>query len=171
MPANDHFRRRVANVLGGDVAPSPVWAGDLLFAVYPGARLVALRADGQDDVTGKAVAWKSDESLPDICSPLVAGDLLFTLRTDGLLFCRGAKDGKKLWDKDLEKDCRASPSLVGDRVYVVLEEGTTIMLTAAREGKELGRAELGEKVHASPAFQDGRIYMRGLKNLYAIGKK
>ena len=160
-----------ANVLGGDVAPSPVCAKDTVFAVQPNSKVIALKADGQGDVTAKGLVWKIDENIPDIVSPLATADFLFTLTTPGLLVCSNAKDGKKVWEKDFEKEGRASPSLVGNRVYVVLEDGTTVMVAASREFKELGRAELGEKVHASPAFLDGRIYLRGLKHLYAIGKK
>jgi outer membrane protein assembly factor BamB len=160
-----------AKVLGGDVAPSPVSSGSLVFAVQPYAKLVAVRADGQGDVTSSAVAWKADQNLPDICSPLATGDLVFLLTSPGVLTCFDAKDGKKLWNHDFEQECRASPSLVGDRVYLVTEEGTTILVAAARQFKELGRAELGEKVHASPALLDGRIYMRGMKHLFAIGSK
>jgi hypothetical protein len=58
---------------------------------------------------------------------------------------------------------------VGDKVYLMSEEGVMFIIAAGREYKELGRAELGEKAHTSPAFMDGRIYIRGKENLYCIG--
>jgi len=157
--------------LGGDVAPSPVGAGGLAMAVQPYAKLVAIRADGQGDVTETHTAWKFDESIPDICSPLATGDFVMLLMTNGLLTCVDAKSGKKIWEKDLDTECRASPALVGDRVYLLVQSGTMVMFEAGRQYKELGRAELGEKADASPAFLDGRIYIRGLKHLFGIGKK
>ena len=39
----------------------------------------------------------------------------------------------------------------------------------ATSRKILGSNSVGEPVYASPAIADGRIYIRGEKNLYAIG--
>ena len=170
-PADGRERWR-AKVAGGDVAPSPTAAADLVFAVQPYAKLVAVRADGAGDVTKTHVAWKAEDNVPDICSPLAAGDWVMTLTTQGMLTCFGAADGKKRWAHDFEEDFYVSPTLAGDRVCLVAAKGTTIFLAAgAAEFKELGRANLGEPVHASPAVLDGRIYMRGHKHLYAIGKR
>jgi outer membrane protein assembly factor BamB len=44
------------------------------------------------------------------------------------------------------------------------------IMEVGTECKELARCELGEDCYASPAFADGRIYIRGLENLYCIGK-
>ena len=61
---------------------------------------------------------------------------------------------------------RASPSLVGDRLYLLSVRGVTFILSADGEGKELGRRELGEASNACPAFVEGRIYFRGRQHLY-----
>ena len=58
---------------------------------------------------------------------------------------------------------------MGDKVYLMSEEGVMFIIAAAREYKEFSRAELGEKSHTCPAFMDGRIYIRGKENLYCIG--
>jgi hypothetical protein len=63
----------------------------------------------------------------------------------------------------------ASPSLVGDKLYLLSDKGIMFIAEVEPEYKELARCELGEKSHASPAFVDKRIYIRGLKNLYCIG--
>jgi len=169
-----------ADCMGGDVAPSPVFAKDLVFAVNADADLVALRTDGRGDVTETHVAWKGEDGLPDITSPLASGDLVFLLTTSGRLTCYNIGDAKRSWEKDYDKplwekefklQCNASPSLAGSRVYIVTKKGITIMVEAAPEFKELGRAELGEDVNASPVFQDGRIYLRAAKHLYCLGQK
>ena len=82
---------------------------------------------------------------------------------------RGA-GGKKVYAEYLERIFIASPSLAGERLYLLSEDGEMLFLQAGREYKLLGTAHLGEKAFASPAFADGRIYIRGEKNLYAIGK-
>ncbi len=158
-----------AECLDGDVAPSPVFADGLVFAVNDYAYLAAIRPDGAGNVTETHIAWKAEDGLPDICSPLSNGELVFLLATYGILTCYDAKTGKMVWENDFETSFKASPSLVGDKVYLMSEEGVTFIFAASREYKELGRAALGEAVNTCPAFMDGRIYIRGKENLYCIG--
>ena len=106
---------------------------------------------------------------PDICSPVSNGELVFLLTTFGTLTCHKVADGTPVWEKDVEGSFRASPSLVGNRVYLLSEKGVMIVIEGALEYKELTRCELGEACYASPAFADGRIYIRGIENLYCIG--
>jgi outer membrane protein assembly factor BamB len=181
-----------AKCLTGDIAPSPIYANGLVFAIEPYSKLVAVRPDGRGDVTETHIAWSLDESGPDICSPVSNGELIFLLATEGFLTCYKVADGKRLWEQDLRENFFASPSLVlapapapvlrqedvgasrgsgGDKLYLLTEEGVMFIVQAGDEYKELTRCELGEDCHASPAFADGRIYIRGLENLYCIGKK
>ena len=158
-----------AKCVGGDIAPSPIYAGGLIFAIEPYTKLVAIRPDGRGDVTKTHIAWSIEEAIPDICSPVSNGELIFMLTTDGLLGCYKVTDGTKLWEEDLREDFFASPTLLGNRLYLLSQKGVMFIVEAATEYKELARCELGEDCHASPAFVDGRIYIRGLKNLYCIG--
>jgi outer membrane protein assembly factor BamB len=165
-----------AKVLDGDIAPSPVFAGGFVFAVNTGAKLSAIRPDGQGDVTASAVAWAAEDGLPDIVSPLTDGKLIWLFTTDGTLTCYRVKDGSKVYEKEIGEAVNSSPTLVGDKMYVFDEKGVTHFLATGEEFKELGKAALGEAVRASPAYLDGRIYVRtmtkeGVTNLYAIGKK
>ena len=157
------------NCLYGDVAPSPIYANGLIFVVEPDARLIAIRAGGKGDVTETHIAWDNDEWGPGICSPVSNGELVFLLASEGLLGCYKNSDGTMLYEQDLRENFLASPSLVGDKLYLLTEEGVMLIIQAGTEYKELTKCELGEKCHASPAFVDGRIYIRGLENLYCIG--
>jgi outer membrane protein assembly factor BamB len=168
-----------ANCLDGDVAPSPVYGGGLVFACQDGAKLSAIRTDGTGDVTKTAVLWGAEDGLPDIVSPLTDGKLIWIVTTAGMITCYNVKDGTKAYEKELEEEVNASPSLVGDKIFVFAakkgagDEKTTVLhlVGAGPQFKELGKAELNETVHASPAFLDGRIYIRGVKTLFTIGKK
>ncbi|MFZ2146648.1 MAG: PQQ-binding-like beta-propeller repeat protein [Sedimentisphaerales bacterium] len=187
-----------AKCLTGDIAPSLIYANPvrepmekvsnkadgLVFAIEPYSKLVAIRPDGRGDVTETHIAWSIEEGAPDICSPVSNGELIFMLTTDGLLSCYKVADGTKLWEQDLKENFWASPSLVlapaspdasrgsgGDNLYLLTEKGVMFIVQAGPEYKELTRCELGEECRASPAFADGRIYIRGLENLYCIGKK
>jgi outer membrane protein assembly factor BamB len=155
--------------LSGDIAPSPIYANGLVFAANEYAYLAAIRPDGEGDVTETHIVWKAEDGLPNICSPLSNNELVFLLASYGILTCYNAQDGSVVWEQDLRASFKSSPSLVGDKVYLMSEEGVMFIIAAGREYKELGRAELGEKAHTSPAFMDGRIYIRGKENLYCIG--
>jgi len=154
---------------GSDMAPSPVCAGGLVFAISPYEGMAAIRPDGQGNVTETHVAWSVDDGIPDICSPVSNGELVFLLTTRGMLTCYQCKDGTKLWEQDLDTNFMASPSLAGNRMYLLSEEGVMFIAEVGAEYKELASCKLGEDVYASPAFADGRIYIRGTKNLYCIG--
>jgi len=156
--------------LGADVAPSPILAGGLVIAVSPGKHTVALRPDGQGDVTQTHQAWRHKGLVPDITSPIATEELLFLLTTEGTIVCLEAKSGEEVWEQELEMEFNASPVLAGTRLYLVSTDGTTVMVAAERAFRELGRAALGEAVFATPAFLGDRIYLRGKTNLYAIGK-
>jgi len=157
------------NCLSGDIASSPIYANGLVFVIEPYSKLVAIKPDGKGDVTETHIAWVSEEGGPDICSPVSNGESIFLLATEGLLECYNVSDGKRLWEKDLQEYFMASPSLVGNNLYLLSEKGIMFIAEAESEYKELAKCELDEKCHASPAFADGRIYIRGVENLYCIG--
>ncbi len=159
-----------AQCLAGDIASSPIYANGMIFAIEPYTHIVAIRADGRGDVTKTHVAWINDEGGPDICSPVSDGENILLLG-DGLLCCHKTSDGTKLWEEDLREYTLASPSLVGDSLYLLDEAGIMHIAEYKPKYKELAKCKLGEKCHASPAFADGRIYIRGFENLYCIGDK
>ncbi|MBL7106035.1 MAG: PQQ-binding-like beta-propeller repeat protein [Phycisphaerae bacterium] len=157
--------------LGTDVAPSPIYAGGLIFGIHSYNSLVAIKPTGQGDVTKTHIAWKAADNIPDICSPVSNGKLIFLLESYGKLTCYNVSDGTKLWEEDLKTSFTSSPSLVGDRLYLLSEKGIMSIAKVGSEYTEVAKSSLGEKCYASPAFSDGRIYIRGVENLYCIGDK
>lgn len=160
-----------ADLLSGDVAPSPIYAGGFVLACNSGAVLGAIRPGGQGDVTKTGVIWKASDGLPDITSPASNGELIFLAASDGTVTCVECKTGKKLWDHAYETGFNASPTVVGDRVYMTDTDGVTHVIAANRAFKESHKCVLGEKVGATPAFVGGKIYIRGAKHLYCVGAK
>jgi outer membrane protein assembly factor BamB len=159
-----------AECLGGDIAPSPIYAGGLILAIEPYSQMVAIKPTGQGNVSKTHVAWTMEEGGPDICSPVSDGTYVYLLESSDLLICCKVETGEKLYEQEIKGDFRASPSLVGDKLYVLDMKGVMHIAQAGPEFKELGKCELGEECHASPAFADGRIYLRGTENLYCIGQ-
>ena len=159
-----------ADCLGADLAPSPVFAHDLLYVVHPSVSIIALRVDGSGDITKTHVAWEYDDGAPDITSPVTDGTHLFAVTTWGTVTCLDARTGAQLGEKDLEIEFNASPILIGNQLLLISIPGTAFLLNADPALDLLAQAELGEEVRASPAIVDGRLFVRGKDHLYAIGQ-
>jgi len=159
----------LADCLSGDVAPSSIYAGGFVFAVEPYNALVAIRPGGTGDVTKTHIAWKAEDDIPDICSPVSDGELIWLLNTEGGLICYEVASGQQVWLHEFDDMFQASPSLVGDKLMLISEEGVVVIVKAGREFVEIGRSELGEACFATPAFAEGKVYIRGVENLYCIG--
>jgi outer membrane protein assembly factor BamB len=157
-----------AQLLEGEVVPSPIFAGGYVILANPGSALLALRPDGSGDVSKTQVAWTSENDVPDITSPVSRGDLVFTVTSIGTVKCAGAGDGKKIWGTNLDTEVNASPGIAGDRLVILGEKGVVVMLGAARQFQEMGRSQLPDKFLASPAFANGRIFLRGATNLFCL---
>lgn len=156
--------------LAGDIASTPIYSNGLIFVIEPYSKTVAIRPDGQGNVTETHIAWVNEDGGPDICSPVTDGEVILHLG-DGLLMCFKGSDGTMLWEEDLRAYFMASPCLAGEKLYLLDDKGTMIIAEYKPKYKELAKCKLGEKSHASPAFADGRIYIRGFENLYCIGDK
>jgi outer membrane protein assembly factor BamB len=158
--------------LGGDVAPTQVAAEGKVFAVEPYSKLVAIDpAATADGGTAGRVVWTAEGSIPDICSPITNGQLVWTLDTGGTLGCYDVRDGSKVYAQNLEAMFQASPSLAGDTLYLLSTKGKMVILKAGRTVEKMRENELGEATYASPAFGSGRIYLRGIRHLYCIETK
>jgi len=157
--------------MSGDVASTPVYGDGRVFVVHEGADLVAIRPDGKGDVTKTHVEWKSEEGLPDISSPVTDGKYVWMVTTNGDLTCTDAKTGKLAYLKELGQAFYASPSIVGDTVWLVAMKGQTLIIDRGPEYKVRATPKLAEKLYACPVFADGRVYIRGEKNLYCIEAK
>jgi outer membrane protein assembly factor BamB len=161
-----------AEIVGGDLAGSPIYAGGLIYAIEPYSQLVAIKPGGRGDVTETHIAWVWEEGGPDITSPVSNGQWICLLDTGGEAFFVNTKDGSSGPIHDFEGMFQASPSLVDDVLYVLDEDG---VMTLARVGDELeitvlGTNPLGEKCLATPAFSEGRIYIRSVEHLWCIGE-
>jgi outer membrane protein assembly factor BamB len=166
--ANDGKELWRVEGLNGEITPSPVFAGGMLFVISPSDRLMAIRPDGQGDVTKTHVAWTSDENVPDVTSPVSDGELAFTITTGGLLTCFDAKDGKKVWEHDFETEVHASPTIAGRQLYLFTQKGSAVVVEVARQFKQTFRTEMVDSFHASPAFAQDKMILRGASNLWCV---
>ena len=162
-----------ADCLSGDVAPSPVYADGIVYVANDSAKVAAIRDGGQGDVTASHVLWSADIGLPDISSPLVTEEHLLLVASYGDLVCydRQPTGDQPRWEAFLDDIAFASPSLVGDTVYLIGEQGKGwVVRSGDAEMEKVAENDLGEPCVSSPAFQPGRIYLRGKEHLFCIGE-
>jgi len=105
-----------------------------------------------------------------VTSPVSNGELVFTVTSSGGVGCFEVKDGKQVWQHELELEVQSSPAIAGKQLFILSTKGDLVALEAGREFKELGRTKLEDEFHASPAFADGRLILRGATNLWCLEK-
>ena len=148
----------------GEVGPSPAFGEGLVFATNEYARLIAINpANGQ-------TVWEDDEYMPEVSSPVVSDGLLFIATTYGVFVCYDAKTGEKYWEQEFNESFYSSPVVADGKVFISDMTGATHIMEVSKEAKVLGQPKLGEKIVATPAFAEGKIYVKGVNNLFCIGK-
>jgi outer membrane protein assembly factor BamB len=104
-------------------------------------------------------------------SSLVLDDgLIYMVGDVGVLTVVDAGTGERIHQERVGGVYSASP-VAGDRkVYLVSEDGETIVVEAGRTPRILARNRLDARQLASPAIARGRLFIRSDTALYAIGK-
>jgi len=161
--------------LSSDGVITPVYhekAGLVLSGTsWPNKVLVAIKPDGQGNVTSNKVVWTTSEGAPYVPSPIAVGDWFFTSSFVGkAAHCYEATTGKILWAEPMGLH-HASPVSANGLVYFINDDGVTHVVRAGPKFDLVARNELGEKTYASPALSGDRIFLRSFKNLYCIGKR
>jgi outer membrane protein assembly factor BamB len=162
-----------------NVIPSPVFGDGLVFLAsgFRGNALQAIRlAAAKGDVSGTdAIAWTYDRDAPYVPTPLLYKGLLYFLKTNSnILSCLDAQTGKVHYSKqrlDGINGVYASPTAVGDRVYILGRDGTAVVLRPGPEFEVLAVNELDDGFDASPALAGSEIFLRGRKHLYCISEQ
>jgi outer membrane protein assembly factor BamB len=132
------------------------------------ADLVAVRPDGEGDVTGTHVAWTQTKSIGSKPSQLLVDDLIFNVHDSGIASCLDAKTGEHLWSKRLGGEFSSSPLYAEGRVYFFGEDGKTTVVRAARDYEELAVNKLDAGTMATPAVSGKALYIRTKTHLYRV---
>jgi outer membrane protein assembly factor BamB len=88
----------------------------------------------------------------------------------GVLTVANAKTGERVHQERIGGVCTASPAAGDGKVYLVSEDGDTVVVGAGRTPRVLARNRLDARQLASPAISGGRLFIRADDTLYAIGK-
>ena len=157
---------------GYSVIPRPVFGHGLLFlsTSYNTPSLLAIRPDGEGDITSTNITWSSRKAIPHTPSPLLVGDELYLVSDNGQASCVDAKTGKVHWQERLNANFSASPVYAEGRIYLQSEQGIGFVLQASKEFKQLAKNTLEARTLASYAIAEGAIFLRTDKHLYRLQK-
>ncbi len=158
---------------GYSVVPRPVFGQGLLFlgTGFNRADLLAIRPDGQGDVTETHIAWRTTKGAPLTPSLLLVGDELYAVADAGLASCFDAKTGTVHWQEKVDGNYSASPVAADGKIYLQNETGTGTVLALGKEFKKLATNSLEERTLASYAVADNALFIRTANNLYCIAEK
>ena len=137
----------------------------------PKPELVAVRVDGQGDVTATHIAWRTLRQAPTMSSPVLAGDEIYWVSDAGVAACGDARTGEIYWRERLGGLHFASLLYAEGRVYYFAQDGRTTVVKAGKQFEKLAENRIEGPLVATPAILDGTIFLRTDTDLYRIGKK
>jgi hypothetical protein len=132
---------------------------------------MAVRPDGQGEVTETHVVWRQTRGLPYVPSPLYFEGRLYLVKNGGLASCFEAQSGRALYAEErlgTIGDYYASPVAADGRICAVSQPGTAVIYRAGDTLEVLARNPLGEPVVATPAIVEGALLVRTRSRLYAF---
>lgn len=138
-------------------------------AGFPTYHVMAIRPDGNGDVTDTHVAWHVKNAACYVPSPVLVGNYLLVADDRGTANCFDTATGERLWQDRLGRHFSASLVTAGGLAYFLADDGVAKLVRPGKTLEVVATNELGEFTYASPAIADGRIYIRGEKHLYCIG--
>lgn len=155
---------------GYSVIPRPIYADGLLFICtgYDRPSMLAIDPTGSGDVTATHLQWKIDDSVPHTPSLVSLNSQILMISDKGIASSVDIKTGKQNWRERIGGNFSASPLLVGNRMYMLSEEGETTILEVGTEAKVLAKNKLGERCLASPAIVGNDLLIRSANALYRI---
>jgi outer membrane protein assembly factor BamB len=137
---------------------------------YRSSPFMAIRPGGKGDITSSHVVWRVPSGAPYISSLVHDNGLIYMVGDVGVLTVTDAKTGERLFQERIGGVYSASPVAADGKVYLLSEDGETIVLSAGRTPSILARNRLDARQLASPAIAGGRLFIRSDDVLYAIGK-
>ncbi len=136
---------------------------------YNSGPYMAIRPGGKGNVSASRMIWRIPTGAPYVSSFLFYQGLLFMASEVGVVRCIDPATGETVWTERVGGNFTASPVGADGRVYLLNEDGETVVLEPARKCVILARNQLNELCRASPAVAGGRIFIRSEHQLYAIG--
>jgi outer membrane protein assembly factor BamB len=161
---------------GYSLVPRPVFGHGLVYVCTgfdPPASLLAIRPDGQGDVTETKVVWRTQRNVPLCPSPLLVGEELYLVDNGGVASCLNAVTGELHWRRRISEKVYASPLYADGRIYILAASGTTHVIAPGAKMRELAVNELSreEAAFASMAVAGRSLFIRTESRLFRIEER
>ncbi len=155
---------------GYSVIPRPIYANGLVYIStgYNRPSLLAIDPTGSGDVTSTHLRWQSDTNVPHTPSLVAFGEQILMVSDKGIASSVDALTGQENWKERIGGNFSASPLLIGDRLYLLSEEGEMTILQIGAQPSVLAKNKLGERCLASPALIGSDLLIRSATALYRI---
>jgi outer membrane protein assembly factor BamB len=161
--------------IGMNPIPQPVQFGDtvLLMSGYRNPKLMAVRLGRTGDLTGTdAIVWETVRGTSYTGSPALHEGKLYVFSDNGLLSAFDAATGEAHYvQARLPKpySVKASPLVVGDRVYLATEDGDVVVVKTGPTLEVLATNTLANQSFiASPIAVERDLYLRSRTHLFRI---
>lgn len=152
--------------------PMPLFQNGLIYASrgYRSSPFMAVRPGGRGNVAGSHVAWRAPSGAPYVSSLVYYDNLIYMVGDVGVLTVVDAATGARVHQERIGGVYSASPVAGDGKIYLLSEDGETIVVAAGRTPRILARNRITARQLASPAIAGGRLFIRSDDALYAIGK-
>ena len=142
------------------------------YAIRPGASGDISLKPGE--TSNQFIVWSSPTGAPYNPTPIVYGDVYYTLFDRGFFTSHDARTGKELYGRQRitaeASGFTSSPWAYNGKIFAMSEEGDTYVIQAGPEFKVLGKNSLNEMTLATPAISRGSLIVRTASKLYRISK-
>jgi len=172
-PQNGKEIWRVRYPDGFSNVPRPVYGAGLVFIAtgFNQPALLAVRPDGEGDITRSGVAWTLSRGAPLTPSPVIVGDELYVISDNGIASCLDARTGAVRWQQRLGNGFSASPVAADGRIYFLDEDGRTTVVKAGTSGDRLTVNALDGPALASIGVAEQSLFIRTASSLYRIAAR
>ena len=144
-----------------------------VYAVKPGASGDISLKEGE--TSNQFIAWYQRQAGPYNPSPIVYGEIYYTLLDRGFFTAHDARTGREIYGKqriDVNAGAfTASPWAYNGKLFCLSEDGDTYVIQAGETYRVLGKNPLGEMCMATPAIARGSLFIRTASHLYRIGQE
>lgn len=158
---------------GYSVVPRPIFAHGLIFMStgYDSPIALAIKPDGEGDVTATHIAWKITKRAPHNPSMVIAEDNLYMVADNGIMSCIEPKTGKVVWEERTTGPISASLLYADGKIYLQDEVGLGVVVKPGKTQEIVAKNDLKERSLASYAVCGSDLLIRTQSALYRIGKK
>jgi len=155
---------------GYSIVPRPVYGNGLVFidTGWEVPSVLAIRPDGEGDVTDTHIAWTLKKGAPQTPSMLLVGDEIYMVSDAGIASCVDAKSGAVHWQERVGGNYSSSPIHAHGLIYFQNEEGKCVVVKAGKAFEIVATNDLGERTLASYAASADSLFIRTESHLYKI---